>query len=160
MKNQQKIYCDNIGKIINEEVQQILNESYVYEGDDFKFKQRITNSSFYNYEGFSNDYDVNISQSDIYISWHVGFWLNDSGIEHFYAGVDGVEGTYHIEYLNKQTDEIEQEADKNIAEFQWKFVIEDTALHLNKTLYIESLDFDFKTKTCRVVFYDYENKLK
>ncbi len=71
LDNTGKVYYDNVGKIINEEVQKFLTESRVYEGDDFKFKQRVTNSSFYNYEGFSSDYDIDISQSDTIIASNI-----------------------------------------------------------------------------------------
>lgn len=157
LDNTGKVYYDNVGKIIKEEIERFLNESYVHESDDFKFNQRITDSSFFNYAGFSNDYDIDIPESDIYVKWRVGFWLNDSGIEHFYINIDGVEGTYKLVYLDKQSDESVQESDKDISEFQWKFVVENATLHLHKTLYVSTLEFDFKTKTCKVVFYDYEN---
>ena len=147
----------DIKKIINEEIQNILNESYVLEDDNFKFRQQITNSYFSNYEGFTTDFDSDILESNIIISWRVGFWLNQSGIEHYYIDVDGVEGTYTIQLLNKQTDKVEQETEKNIAEIDWKFVVEDETLYLKKSLYVSTLEFDFKTNVCKVVFYDAEN---
>ena len=101
--------------LINEEVTNYLNEGYVFEGDNFKFQQRVNNSMFYNYEGFSTDYDLNIMESDIMVNWHIVFWLNEYGIENFNIIVDNVEGTYKIQYLNKQTDVQEQEVDKNIS---------------------------------------------
>lgn len=157
LDNTGKVYYDNVGNIIKEEVQRFLNESYVLEDDNFKFRQQITNSSFSNYEGFTNDFDSDILESNVTISWRVGFWLNQSGIEHYYIDIDGVEGTYTLQLLNKQTDEVEQEAEKNIAEVNWKFVVEDATLYLNKSLYISTLEFDFKTNICRVLFYDTEN---
>lgn len=149
---------NTVGNVINEEVQNFLNESYTMEHENFKFRQEIKNSSFYNYDNFSNDFDVDINESDIFVDWHIAFWLNDYGIEHFIVEVDSVDGTYKVGLLNKQTDEMEQENDKNIAEFQWKFVVDEATLYLGKTLYISTLDFDFKTKTCRVTFFDENNQ--
>jgi len=146
----------NIKKVIAEEIRKVIKEGFVLNDDNFKFRQRLANSSFYNYSGFSNDSDIDILESDIIISWHVSFWLNDSGIENFAIEVDKVEGSYMVSFINKQTGETDQETNKNIAETEWKFVVQDTALHLGKTLYVEDLEFDFKTKVCEVRFYDYE----
>jgi len=149
-----------IKNIIKEEFQKILKEGYVMEHDNFKFRQQMKNSSFYNYQNFSSDYDVDISESDIIVSWRIGFWLNDMGVENFLVQADGVEGTYKVVLLDKRTDEISQEIDKNIAEIPWKFQIGDATLKLGDTLYIESLDFDFETKICTVTFYDNNNQLE
>lgn len=145
MKNQ-------LNAIINEEITNFLNEAYVFEGDNFKFQQRINKSMFYNYEGFSTDYDLNIDESDILVNWHLVFWLNQYGIENFNAIIDSVEGTYKIQYLNKQTDVQEQEVDKNISDIKWKFVVNNVNLETGNGLYINGLTFDFKTNTCDVEF--------
>lgn len=144
---------NEIQNIIKEEVQNFINEGVTMEHENFKFRQEIKNSVFYNYGAFSNDFDVDIKESDIFVNWHIAFWVNDAGVENFIVTVDGVDGTYKVILLNKQSDEVEQDNDKNIAEFQWKFIVEEASLHLGKTLYISNLDFDFKSKNCRVTFY-------
>jgi len=151
-------YDRKINEIIKEEYQKILKEGYVMEHDNFKFRQLIKNSSFYNYQNFSNDYDVDIIESDIIVNWRIGFWLNNMGVENFLIQADSVEGTYKVMLLDKQTDEVTQEIDKNIAEIPWKFQINDATLRLSKSLYIETLDFDFKTKICTVTFFDADNQ--
>lgn len=152
----QKMPVKLIERIIKEESRTVLNESYNFDNDAFMFQQRLTNSTFYNYKGFSNDFDVDIRESDLIVTWKVGFWLNNSGIEHFFIDVEEIQGTYKVQYLNKQTDEVDQEQDKDINEIKWKFIIsENVALYLNKTLYVEDLEFDFKTNVCNVNFYDY-----
>jgi hypothetical protein len=143
---------NSVNKIINEEVGNYLNEAYVFEGDNFKFQQRINNSTFINYEGFSTDYDLNIIESDVMVNWHIVFWLNQYGIENFNIIVDSVEGTYKIQYLNKQTDVQEQEVEKNISEIKWKFVVGAASLNIGGGLYVSGLNFDFKTNTCDVKF--------
>lgn len=144
--------------IIKEEFQKILKEGYVMEHENFKFRERIKNSSFYNYDNFSNDFDVDIDESDIIVNWRIGFWLNDMGVENFLVKVESVEGTYRVVLLDKQTDEVSQEIDKNIADEPWKFEFTDATLKLNDVLYISTLDFDFKTKICSVTFYDSDNQ--
>jgi len=139
--------------IIKEEHLKLLKEGYVMEHDNFKFRQEIKNISFYNYENFSNDFDIDISESNIIINWRIGFWLNDMGVENFLIQVDNAEGTYHVKLLDKQTDGVSQEMDKNISEIPWRFEIIETNLKLGGILYVESLNFDFKLKKCVVTFY-------
>jgi len=147
-----------ISNIIKEEFRKLLKEGYVMEHDNFRFRQEKVKSSFYNFQSFSSDFDVDIYESEIAVNWRIGFWLNDQGIENFIVKVDSVEGTYHVELLNKQTDEVEQDDDKNIAEYPWKFQLYDINLKLSDSLYIDTLDFDFETKICTVNFYDSDNQ--
>jgi len=143
----------NLKQIIVEELNRLITESISMEHENFKFRQNIKDSSFFNYSGFSQDYDIDITESSIDVSWHIAFWLNDLGVENFIVVVDGVEGLYRLDMHNKQTDVLEQQTDKNIAEIKWKFEINDANLHMDDSLYIDMLDFDFATNTCRVSFY-------
>ena len=146
----------DIKNIINEEFQNILKEGYVMEHDNFKFRQQVEPAKigFYNYQNFSNDFDVDIIENNIFINWRIGFWLNDMGVENFLVQADSVEGIYKVNLLDKQTDEVSQEIEKNIAEIPWKFQIYDAKLKLRDSLYVDSLDFDFNTKICNVTFFD------
>jgi len=148
---------NKINKILNEEIVKYLNESYVLENENLNFRQEIKTSSFFNYDGFSDDFDTDILESDIFINWHVTFRLNDLGIENFIVEIDSVDGVYRLSLLNKQSDEMEQQNDKDISEIPWKFIIDDATLYLGKTLYVESMNFDFSKYTCNVNFYDYGN---
>ena len=150
---------NKILSVVDNEIRKFITEGYVMEHDNFKFRQELTNSSFYNFKKFSNDFDIDISESNIFVNWRIGFWLNDNGIENFLVKVDSVEGSYKVMLFNKQTDEVEQENDKNIADEPWKFQIYDAMLKLNDTLYIKSLDFDFQTKICTVTFFDSNNQV-
>ena len=145
-----------LDNIVHEEYVKLLKEAYSFENKNFQFRQEIKNSSFYNFGGFSNDFDTNILESDIFVNWHVAFWLNETGVENFIVEADSVEGTYKITYENKHSGEVEQENDKDITEFPWKFKITEANLHLGKTLYIRSLAFDFKSKICTITFFDEE----
>jgi hypothetical protein len=141
----------NLNEIIKEELHSIINEGYVFKDDKFKFKQ-IINADFYNYESFSNDYDTDISTTPITVNWSVFFWLNQQGIENFGVEVNSVEGIYLLKMLDKQTDEEVQETEKNIAEIEWNFEINEMTIQYGGGLYISELDFDFTNKTCRVSF--------
>ena len=143
-----------IKKIIREEFLNLMNEGYVMEHDNFKFQQKVENPSFHNFQSFSGDHDVDVIESDIYVGWRIGFWLNDMGVENFLVQADSVQGTYKVELRDKQSDEVAQELDKNIAEVPWRFQILDANLPKGGTLYIENLTFDFETKVCNVEFYD------
>ena len=141
-----------IRDIINEEYQNILNEGYVMEDDRFHFRQQIKKSSFYNYENFSSDYDVEINESDFIVNWRIAFWLNNMGVENFLVQVDSIEGVYKVVLRDKQSDEVAQEIDKNIADVPWRFIVDDLSIQKGGTLYITDMDFDFNTKNCSVTF--------
>jgi hypothetical protein len=138
--------------IIVEEIEKFLNESYIMADDKFHFRQRLNNSSFFNYETFTTDFDTDVVQSDIIVTWKVSFWLNNMGIENLIIDVEKVEGTFMLQMYDKQTDELKQETPKNIEDFEWKFVVGDASLAKGGALYISELDFDFKNKTCSVQF--------
>lgn len=140
----------NFNDIIKEEIQGLLNEAYVMSDDRFHFNERLTNSTFYNYESFTTEFDSDIIQSDIVVTWKVSFWLNQMGIENLIIDIEKVEGTYILQLFDKHTDERKQETQKNIQEVDWKFVIEEANLIKGGSLYISELEFDFKTNTCSV----------
>lgn len=141
-------------KIIKEELEKFINESYIMSDDNFHFKQRLTNSYFYGYENFTTDFDEDITGSDIIVTWRVSFWLNDFGIENMTVDVEKIEGYFMLNLYDKQTDELKQETQKSITDFEWKFDLDSDEVFLKKggTLYISELEFNFKEKTCRVKF--------
>jgi hypothetical protein len=140
--------------IILEEIQKFITESYVMNDDRFHFRQRLNNSTFYSYETFTSDYNTDVLESDIVVTWTVSFWMNsqNQGIENLVIDVESVEGTFSIEMRDKHSDEVKQEAQKNIQDFEWKFIVGDAVLEKGGSLYISDLDFDFKNKTCSVNF--------
>lgn len=143
-----------MSKLINEEIKKFLNESHIVGGDNFKFKQQVTKSTFFNYDSFTTEFDTDISGSNIMVYWGVSFWVNDWGFENFIIDIEKIEGQFILQMYDKQSDELKQETPKNINEFQWKFIIDEANASLIKggTLYIKDLVFDFKNKTCTVGF--------
>ena len=142
-----------ITAVINEEIKKVLNESYIMNDNKFKFKQNLNNSTFTNYENFTTEFDSKVLQSNIVVTWGISFWLNQNGIENFIIDVEKVEGIFQIELRDKHSDELKQNTEKNINEFEWKFIVtENTSLIKGGSLYVSSLDFDFKNKTCVVKF--------
>lgn len=142
----------NIEKIVNEEIKSMLNEAYVVNDNRFKFRQQIQNSSFFNYSGFSTEFDTDIIESNIIINWSVSFWLNQAGIENLIIDVTSIEGTYNLQEINKQTDALEQEVTKNIADYDWKFIVGDVILQKGGSAYVSTLEFDFNRNECTVKF--------
>ena len=137
-----------IKKIINEEILSHNERTPI-----FRFTAKSEkNPSFYNFQPHSNDYDVDITESDISVTWRTSFWLTDNGIENFKIEIESVQGTYHVELYDKQTDELAQENDRDISEIPWKFQVEEAPLNAGGALYVVDLDFDFKTKVCLVDF--------
>jgi hypothetical protein len=141
-----------ITKMVNEEIKNFLNEAAIVGDDRFKFKQRLNNSSFANYESFTSEFDSQVTGSDIVVSWGISFWTNMSGIENFIVDVEKVEGMFMLELRDIHSDAKKQETSKNIGDFQWKFVIKQADLMKGSSLYISALSFDFQNKTCSVAF--------
>lgn len=141
-----------INEIINDEINGYLNESFSISDDRFKFSANLKNSSFYNYDSFTTEYDTDIIESDIVITWRVNFWLNKMGIENMQIEIENVDGSYLLQLYDKQTNELKQESSKNIQDTKWKYIIDDTALLKGGSLYITELNFDFKDNTCMVHF--------
>jgi len=150
MKNmfQMKIHFN---KIIQEEVQKFLNEGYAVKDDKFKFQQ-VINADFYNYDTFTSEFDADIATTPITITWRLNFILNQQGVENFGVEVEAVDGFYMLNFLDKQTNEIRQQAQKNIADIEWHYDVVIDKMEYGEGLFVIDLDFDFKNKTCRVSF--------
>ena len=138
--------------IIAEEIIKFINEATIMTDDKFHFKQQISSPSFYNYESFTNDYDVDIPESNIVVNWSISFWLNPTGVGKLIVDVENVDGYFPIQYYDKISGELIQESQKDIKDFQWKFAIGDTSITKDGSLYVADLAFDFKNKTCQVTF--------
>jgi hypothetical protein len=147
-----KNYYDNIStRIIREEVQKFVYEAALAKTDELKFVEPI-NATFYNYESFSNDYDAKIGATKIIIHWKPVFWTNQSGIHKFNIDINGVEGMYVLNLHDKQSDELIQQTQKNIAETPWKFQVIEANLQLGGSLYVMEAEFDFKNNLCTITF--------
>ncbi len=153
-----------ISKIINEEYQKFLNEDVVGNEDNFRFTNELkmynnVNGTtemqiiFQNYSTFSSDYDVDIIDAYLYVTWKIGFEANSYGIKNFFINIEKVEGQYRIEMHDKQSDEVVQTTDKNIGDNQWKFEVdEDTMMKVGGSLFVEEILFDFSANLCTVKF--------
>lgn len=143
---------NNINKIIIKEINEFLNEGYSFEDEKLRFRDSVREPSFVNYNSISNDYDVTIKNPNMIINWHMGFQLNQQGIEKVIPYIDSVEGTYQVEFHDKHSDELVQHDDKDISEIKWNFSIEPFELAIDKPIYVNSLSFDFNSRTCMVYF--------
>ncbi len=142
----------NINEIIKSEYQQMLNESDTFKDNKLNFNQRIINSTFMNYESFSEEFDPEIVSSDIIVNWNLSFWVNESGIENMNIEVSKLSGSFSVELRNKQTDAVEQTNDKDINLIPWKFEVENGVLQVGGSLYVKTVSFDFATKVCSISF--------
>ncbi len=136
--------------IITEEIQKFASED-TPNTDKFQFRQ-VVNADFYNYDTFSSDYDTDIATTPITVNWGLKFMLNDKGVQKLDVVINGVEGMYVLNMLDRQTDQNVQKSNKNIAEVNWSFNIIDIEIEVGFGLYVSDLDFDFKNKTCAVTF--------
>ena len=139
-------------KLINEEIEKLLNESSVFTDEKFKFQQQVTNVNYYNYQSFSSGHDSEITESNIFVVWKIGFWLTRFGVEKLIIEIESVDGTFTVAIHDRQSDEVLQETQKNIADFNWRFVVENANLIKGGSLYVTDLEFDFKDNICTVNF--------
>jgi hypothetical protein len=145
----------SMNDIIKEEVQKFAEEKprVATTNNDFRFVQPVPKVFFYNYSSFSTDYDVDVKESNIVVTWQVSFWVNSSGIQKFIIEGQKVEGPYNIELYDQHSYELKQQTQKNIQDDQWKFIVEDDVmLTLDRPLKVKDLEFDFKNKTCKLSF--------
>ena len=141
--------------IIKEEVQKFAEEKprVATTNNDFLFVQQVPKVFFYNYSSFSTDYDVDVKESNIVVTWQVSFWVNSKGIQKFIIEGKKAEGPYNIELYDQHSYELKQQTQKNVQDDQWKFIVEDDVmLTLDRQLTVKDLEFDFKNKTCKLSF--------
>jgi len=153
---------DNVQNVVNEEIQRFLNEDITGDNDDFRFTNELRMLdpmkegmpvNFYNYSSFSADYDIDILDAYVIVTWKVGFEANSNGIKNFFINVEKVDGQYRVEMRDKQSDEVVQTTDKNIADTQWKFEVDDdTFMKVNGGLFVEEISFDFANNQCVLAF--------
>ncbi len=141
-----------LSNIIKEEVENFTVTATPIKSKELMFAEPI-NPTFINYESFSNDYDTVVTPATkIIIHWCPVFWKNANGIHTFNIDIEGVEGIFNLQYRDKQSDEIVQEAQKNIAEIPWKFTVGEAMLEIGKSLYVLEAEFDFKSNVCTLIF--------
>ena len=141
-------------RLINEEFRKLLLE-YFDSGNRFTFKQSfegIDQLSFYNYHAFSDEYDSEVINGVITVNWSLTVNLKEWGVKGFDINVSEIEGIFTLNLLDKQTDEIIQQSEKNINDFNWKFIVNKDDVTLDGSVFISELIFDFKSQTCTVEF--------
>jgi hypothetical protein len=139
---------------LNDMVREVAAEApgaTLVKDDRLKFAS-VVNADFYNYEGFTADFDSGIERSKITVYWGVNFLVNPEGIYKFNIEVERVEGQYLLQMFDKQTDEMMQETPKNIADNKWRFQIDEVAIEQGGFLFVRELTFDFKNNICEVTF--------
>ena len=141
----------SIRSIITEEIASLNNSD-----NQFQFSQIILNSYFSNYNNLyrSNDFEYDITESQINISWRVVFDLKTDGINSFNIRIDNsdIKGYYVLEQIDKHTDASTM-INKNINEINWNITYSDIVLNNGGALRINSLEFDIDSNTCKINFY-------
>lgn len=155
----------NVDDIIKEEVQKFVGEqpSIATTNKNFVFVQQIPKIFFYNYSILSKEYDVDIKESNISVTWEFYVLTNSSGIQKVVIGGKKVEGSYTIELYDTGTNELKEQKQGNIEEDQWNITVEDDVVIIvenmskknaseKNALEVKDLEFDFKNKTCKLSF--------
>ena len=145
----------SMNDIIKEEVQKFAGERprVAASNNDFHFVQQVPKIFFYNYSSLSTEYDVDVRESNIVLTWQITFLVDSMGIQKFMIEGQKVEGPYRIELYDQHSYELKQQTQKNIQDNQWKFIVEDdVVLTLEKPLRVKDLEFDFKNNICKLSF--------
>lgn len=145
----------SMNDIIKEEVEKFVGERprVAASNNDFHFVQQVPKIFFYNYSSLSTEYDVDVRESNIVLTWQITFLVDSRGIQKFMVEGQKVEGPYNIELYDQHSYELIKQEQKNIEEDQWRFIIEDDiVIILGKPLRIKDLEFDFKNKICKLSF--------
>ena len=153
---------NTMNEIIREEVQKFAEERpRTVTGNDFRFVQQIPKLFFYNYSILSTEYDVDVKESNIVLTWQISFLVDSRGIKSMMIESQNckVEGPYNIELYDQHTSQLVKQVQKNIEENQWKIVVDDEAMIiLGKPLRVKDLEFDFKDNVCKITFVNTETR--
>lgn len=149
MENKNRLF-DIMKKIDNSFKLKTINESTIINDNKFKFFEDKMDVIFLNHEFTSQEYDIDINNNNISVEWDVNFWINNNGIENIIININEISGTYDVLLIDKETGDTIKNINKNINEIEWKFNVDYDGLFKNKSLYINTLVFDFKEKTCTV----------
>ena len=146
------IIMRDIKSIINEEIIR-LNETISYTSDNFLFNQVLRDQAndFFNYDT-SDQYDFDIIESVVIISWRITFWLGEISVENFRIEKEKIDGHYVLEQYDKVSQEHVNNTTKSLSEIDWDVDFSDAVLTINKGLEISGLEFDFKTNKCKAKF--------
>ena len=149
MENKNRLF-DIMKKIDNSFKLKTINESTIINDNKFKFFEDKMDVIFLNHEFTSQEYDVDINNNNISVEWDVNFCINNNVIENILININEISGTYDVLLIDKETGDTIKNINKNINEIEWKFNVDYDGLFKNKSLYINTLVFDFKEKTCTV----------
>lgn len=139
-------------------IKNIINEEMNTEKYDDVFIGELESQSveIRNLHKLSPDYDydktdVNVKDNEIVIYWSFNMWKNRYGIEDFQVTIKNASGSFIAEILD-DNDDVVEEREINLGDFDWGFEISELEFSGHKTLYISYAFFDFETKKCEVGF--------
>jgi len=95
---------------------------------------------------------VDAYRQKVDVKWHIIPEIRDYGIKSMMIMIDGIVGTIYYEIVSSDENAPDQEAQLDVAKYQWEFNTSITDRVFGDGVYPTEVEIDFSTMKCDVIF--------
>jgi len=95
---------------------------------------------------------VDAYRQKVDVKWHIIPEIRDYGIKSMMIMIDGIVGTIYYEIVSSDENVPDQEAQLDVAKYQWEFNTSITDRVFGDGVYPTEVEIDFSTMKCDVIF--------
>ena len=95
---------------------------------------------------------VDAYRQKVDVKWHIIPEIRDYGIKSMMIMIDGIVGTIYYEIVSLDENVPDQEAQLDVAKYQWEFNTSITDRVFGDGVYPTEVEIDFSTMKCDVIF--------
>ena len=95
---------------------------------------------------------VDAYRQKVDVKWHIISEIRDYGIKSMMIMIDGIVGTIYYEIVSSDENVPDQEAQLDVAKYQWEFNTSITDRVFGDGVYPTEVEIDFSTMKCDVIF--------
>ncbi len=95
---------------------------------------------------------VDAYRQKVDVKWHIIPEIRDYGIKSMMVMIDGIVGTIYYEIVSSDENVPDQEAQLDVAKYQWEFNTSITDRVFGDGVYPTEVEIDFSTMKCDVIF--------
>lgn len=95
---------------------------------------------------------VDAYRQKVDVKWHIIPEIRDYGIKSMMIMIDGIVGTIYYEIVSSDENVSDQEAQLDVAKYQWEFNTSITDRVFGDGVYPTEVEIDFSTMKCDVIF--------